>query len=103
MANTRDQVNAAIRAVFPESDPPSVLAVLDLYGVESHERERERVQLAILALSEGHEDKLLDLVQSAKIDYRDILHWYATGPLTPEEGEQAQSAALRLIEQWGKR
>jgi hypothetical protein len=35
------------------------MEILDLYGIESHEGERERVQIAILKLSEGDDDKLL--------------------------------------------
>jgi hypothetical protein len=103
MANTRDDVVAAVHAAFPSSDPATILDVLDLYGMESHERERERVQLAIVRLSEGSEDKLLDFLQSAKTDYRDVLCWQATGPLSESEGKKQQHAALRLLEQWGKK
>jgi hypothetical protein len=103
MINTRDDVVAAVRAAFPSSDPATILGVLDLYGTESYERERERVQLAIVALSEGNEDKLLHFVQAAKTDYRDVLHWQASGPLSESEGHKLQQAALGLIEKWGKR
>ena len=101
MPVTREDVIGAIRAGFPQSDAETVLAVLDLYGIEVHEREKERVQLAIVALSEGKEDKLLYLVQVAKTDYRDVLAWHASGPLTPEEGKREQEAARRLIDRWG--
>ena len=103
MPHCRAEVIAAIRTAFAVSDTATVLAVLDLYGIEPHERERERVQLAIVALSEGSEDMLLDLVQSAKTDYRDVLSWQETGPLTPEQGKKEHEAALRIIEQWGKK
>jgi hypothetical protein len=103
MPHNREEVIAAIRAVFSASDAATVLAVLDLYGVEPHERERERVQLAIVALSEGNEDRLLRFVQTAKTDYRDVLCWHETGPLTPEQGKQEQAAVLRLLEQFGKK
>jgi len=103
MTNTREDVVAAVHTAFPGSDAATVLGVLDLYGTESHERERERVQLAILALSEGSEDKLLYFVQAAKTDYRDILHWEASGPLSESEGQEQQQAVLRLLEQWGKK
>ena len=43
-----------------------VLEFLDTYGVESYERERERVQLAILNLSKGDEEKLREFVAVAK-------------------------------------
>jgi hypothetical protein len=52
-----------------------VLAPLDTYGVEAYERERDRVQLAILKLSAGNEDRLRENVASAKGDYRDVLYW----------------------------
>jgi hypothetical protein len=101
MPHTREDVIAAIRTAFPASDASAIMAVLDLYGIEPYEREKERVQLAIVALSEGSEEKLLALVQTAKTDYRDILAWQETGPLTPKQGKKAQKAALRIIEQWG--
>ncbi len=49
--------------------------MLDLYGVEPHERERERVQLALVTLSDGNVELLLDLVRCARQDYRDVLYW----------------------------
>lgn len=103
MPNTREEVIAAVSTMFPESETATVLAVLDFYGVEPYERERERVQLAIIALSEGNEDKLLYFVQTAKTDYRDVLYWHATGPLTPEQGEQERQNASRLLDHWGKK
>jgi len=36
---------------------------------------RERVQLAILKLSEGNEEKLREFFAVAKRDYRDVLFW----------------------------
>jgi len=45
------------------------------YGISSHEREAERVQLAILKLSEGQAEKALAMVAAAKQDYRDVLMW----------------------------
>ena len=52
-----------------------MLELLDTYGVESYERERKRVQLAILKLSAGNEEKLREFVAVAKRDYRDVLFW----------------------------
>ena len=75
MAHSRDEVVAAVEATFPESAHARVLKLLDSYGVESYERERERVQLAILKLSEGSEEKLREFVAVAKRDYRDVLFW----------------------------
>ena len=55
MAHSRGEVFAVVQKTFPESAHARVLELLDDYGVESYERERERVQLAILKLSEGNE------------------------------------------------
>lgn len=66
---------AAVRQWLPDEDTATVLAVLDAYGTEPYERERERVQIAILKLSEGNVDKLLQCVTAAKLDYRDVLYW----------------------------
>lgn len=77
-----------------------MLELLDSYGVESYERERERVQLAILKLSEGYEKKLREFVAVAKRDYRDVLFW-ADNPeeakLTPEKRERMR----KMFEQFG--
>src|SRR5438045_7261085 len=75
MPHTRDEVVAVVQKTFPESAHSRVLELLDSYGVESYERERERVQLAILKLSEGNEEKLREFVAVAKRDYRDVLFW----------------------------
>src|SRR5438045_8494089 len=75
MARTRDEVVAAIESSFPTINSARVLELLDGYGVESYERERERVQLAILKLSNGSEEKLREFVAVAKRDYRDMLFW----------------------------
>jgi|CXWL01.1.fsa_nt_gi hypothetical protein len=51
MTHTRQEVMAAVLGLFPSRSAKSVLEILDLYGAESHEPERERVQMAILALN----------------------------------------------------
>ena len=75
MARTRDEVIAAVESSFPTINSARVLELLDTYGVESYERERERVQLAILKLSAGSEEKVREFVAVAKRDYRDVLFW----------------------------
>jgi hypothetical protein len=75
MAHSREDVVASVRASFPEESRARALELLDTYGVAPHERERERVQLAILQLSEGKEEKLRQYVGVAKRDYRDVLFW----------------------------
>ena len=73
--HTRKSVLIAAAELFRHEDLADVMALLDLYGVQSYERERERVQLAILKLSEGNTDKLLHYLDVAKKDYRDVLYW----------------------------
>jgi hypothetical protein len=75
MSRTRQEVVAAIQAAFPENSCPRVFELLDTYGVEPYERERERVQLAILKLSGESEEKVREFVAVAKRDYRDVLFW----------------------------
>ena|SRR5258708_32335161 len=70
---TRDLVRATVAKCFPSVNTEEVLNILDRYGTEVYERERERVQIAILKLSEGDRDKLLVNVEIAKRDYRDVL------------------------------
>jgi hypothetical protein len=81
------EVEAAVRTAFPHGDTATILGILDLYGTEPYERERERVQLAIVLLSQGTESKLVELVQTAKIDYRDILCWAEDGSFSSRKVE----------------
>ena len=101
MPHSRDEVLAVVQKTFPESVHASILELLDTYGIESYERERERVQLAILKLSEGNEEKLREFVAVAKRDYRDVLFW-ADNPEeakldTPEKRERVR----KMFEQFG--
>jgi hypothetical protein len=50
-------------------------ADLSRYGMETHERETERVRLAILKLADGRLGRVRELVDAAKNDYRDVLMW----------------------------
>lgn len=75
MHNTRDRVTAALLNAFPESDANELLTVLDEYGTESYEQERERVQLAIILLASGDMDELKRYLAIAKGDFRDVFFW----------------------------
>src|ERR1043166_6544687 len=75
MSYSREDVVAVVQKTFPETSHSRVLGLLDSYGVEPYERERERVQLAVLKLSEGNEEKVREFVTVAKGDYRDVLFW----------------------------
>jgi hypothetical protein len=101
MAHSREEIVAAVQKTFPEGAQARVLELLDSFGIESHERERERVQLAILKLSEGNEEKLREFVAVAKRDYRDVLFW-AENPEearwdTPEKKERIK----KMFDQFG--
>ena len=101
MPHSRDEVIAVVHKTFPEGAHTRVIELLDTYGVESHERERERVQLAILKLGEGNEEKLREFVAVAKRDYRDVLFW-AEYPEesrlnTPEKKERIK----KMFQQFG--
>lgn len=95
-------VLAAVRASFPESDAAAILDLLERYGSEPYEREKARVQLAIVELSGGSREQLSELVQVAKTDYRDVLAWQQLGPLSAADGEQLRKQARALTEKWGR-
>lgn len=73
-AHTRQQVIQDVQINFPRQDPNQIMDLLDLYGLETSEQQRERVQIAILQLSNGNLPRLFDLVEMAKIDYRTLLY-----------------------------
>ena len=98
MNYTRQDVMAAVLNLFPSRSAKTVLELVDQYGLEDHERERERVQMAILALSQGREDQLLHFVEAAKQDYRDVLYW-AEYP-QPSEQDGVLLEALRRNWAW---
>ena len=106
---TRAKVIEKAKKIFPNLDIDVVLAELDRYGVESYERERDRVQLAILKLSQ--EERLpspAHYVEAAKRDYRDVLAWaeypgqimVLPGDLSPEEHRLLGRADLEQYEAW---
>ena len=91
---------ASVKARFPEASWERVLALVETYGVESYERERERVQVAVVKLSGGSEEKLRECVAIAKEDYRDILLW-ADSPEdarmdTPEKKRQVRELLAKF-------
>ena len=100
MTTPRYDVLADVRATFPPAAVDGVLTHLAHYGAEAWERERERVQCAIVRLAEGDEAKLLYFLAVAKTDYRDVLFW-ADCPDeakidTPEKKRQLREALQRI-------
>ena len=70
---TRADVERIVRRDFPSEDFATVMALLDEYGTKPHDREKHRVHLAVLKLADGSADELLCEIQTAKVDYRDVL------------------------------
>src|SRR5262245_6043646 len=95
----KDRLKSAIRASFPQDRWAYVEALLADYGTEPHEREVERVRLAILKISERDERKVEEHVAIAKKDYRDVL-CLAGRPeqekLSPAERKNAVAALRKL-------
>lgn len=85
MSPTREDVVAAVRRTFPAERAAEILALLDSYGADSSEEGRARVQLAILALSQGDDGKLLHYVDAALVDFRDVLSWAEDDGQSPHE------------------
>ena len=100
MPALREDVLSAVCCAFPGGDHVALQRILDTYGSREYDRERERVQLAIVALSAGSEERLRYFVDVAMTDYRDVLAWQATAPLPQAEGEKLRQAALGLIARW---
>ena len=72
---TREQVKKAISKLYTNEYYQEIMDILDLYGCEPYEAERERVQLAIIKLSLGDINKLSHYCIMAKRDYRDVIYW----------------------------
>ena len=70
---TLKQVENAILRIFKDYPAKEVLSMLKSYGTEEHEKEVNRVYLAILKLSQGDIVNLKKYLGLAKKDYRDVL------------------------------
>ncbi|HEY2625462.1 MAG TPA: hypothetical protein VGI41_01790 [Candidatus Udaeobacter sp.] len=78
-----------------------VLERLDSYGVEPDERERERVQVAILKLSGGSEEKVREYVAVAKRDYRDVLFWAEYPEESRLDTPEKRQKVRKMFEKFG--
>jgi len=78
-----------------------VLDLLDSYGVERYERERERVQVAILKLSAGSEAKVREYVAVAKRDYRDVLFWAEYPEESKLDRPEKRQRVRKMFEKFG--
>ena len=100
MTPAREAVEALAASLFGDAQWRDALALVDRYGTEPHEREVNRVKLAILEASEGKLSRLPYFVKCAKIDYRDVLGGQRLGPMSPEEEANWQAGADRLLALW---
>jgi hypothetical protein len=102
---TTTEIVQKIEAMWTDpAERKRVLAELQKYGMETYEREPERVRLAILKLSEARMERVIELVTTAKQDYSDVLMWaeypgegqalWALRPDLPKE-EQSRLEELR--------
>ena len=73
--------------------------LFDGYGVE--ERERERVQLAILKLSAGTGEKLREFLAVAKRDYRDVLVWAEYPEKSRLDTPEKRERIKKMFEKFG--
>lgn len=65
-----------LAVMFPDPEKRAqVERELQRYGVESYEREHERVRLAVLKLAGANVDEVRRFVDAACGDYRDVLAW----------------------------
>jgi len=99
--HSRDEVVASVEATFPKSSWARVLKLLDSYGVESYEGERERVQLATLKLSAGSEEKLREYMTVAKRDYRDVLFWAEYPEESKLDTPEKRQRVRKMFEKFG--
>lgn len=87
MTRSLSKVELAVRDAFPGADHAKIMELLNTYGTEPYENERERVQLTMIKICQGDPSKLPYQVKIAKIDYRDILV-FANRPIpAPKGGE----------------
>jgi hypothetical protein len=94
-------IEAAIAEAFPESDTATIVELLNSYGTQPYENERERVHLAVLKLSEGNLEKLQSFLAIAKEDYRDILAWVSRPIPTDDETARDSAAVNDILNRWG--
>jgi len=96
----RQLVSAKIREIFPETRE-SVAQMLEPF-------DDDRVQLAILKLAEGDPDNLEYFIETAKVDWRDVLAWaeypeefsQATWHMSPEDVAKIRDRDTKQYDEW---
>src|SRR6266702_2116575 len=66
------RIRRRIEQDFPLQAREEVSNALARYGEQPHEREPERVQLAVLILADGNLDKIAHALEVPSKDYRDV-------------------------------
>jgi len=84
--------------------------MLQEYGAEEWQGERERVRAAILKLSAGSLEQLRAQVEAAKVDYREVLgpaeypgyrkHWFRMDRLSGDERQRIIDADWKQYQDW---
>lgn len=70
---TRADVERIVHRDFSPDQFQTIMGALDEYGKQVWQRERDRVQLAVLKLAAGSIEALCRHIDLAKCDYRDVL------------------------------
>lgn len=109
---SRSDVLRVVRRDFRGVPETEVVAVLDRYGTSDWQRERNRVQLAVLKLANGDLEALRQHTDIACSDYRDVLaaaeypaysqHSWST-PLAPGERAKTFEADWNQYQTWLQR
>ena len=91
----------ALERIAREFDASEQAPVIDLLSGYPGP-EGERVMWDILELSKGNLEKVRYYVQTANVDYRDVLYWaeyYHDGPLL--RGRDPKQLVDEIIAKWG--
>jgi len=107
---SRELVLKKVRAIFSQEKHKEIIEILDLYGTGQYEHSIERVQLAILKICGGKEERVRELVKLAKIDFPEPIIWPAEEPnfhavrnktkLTQEEIQKLQEIDRKQYLGW---
>jgi len=85
VVNLPTEVERQLEQAFPETEVDEARTILRPLN-------SERVLSAVVALSEGHLDRLRHFTQAAQTDYRDVLFW---AEIPPAEDEPKSYEELR--------
>jgi hypothetical protein len=84
------------RSMFSPEQVPEVLEIVGWY----EDVQVEDVHRAVLTLSKGDVDALLNLVAAAVTDFRDVLMWASQPEPTPEERVAAWERSQEMVREY---